>query len=114
MAHSTEQRATTQQADLDELIAEAAAATGILPTIERCEQLRDGLRPAITDLADQVRRRQDYLARDTAAWSACERALLQAQGALTGGFGVGLRSAALHVQTLGEAAAVLAGCIPDA
>jgi hypothetical protein len=113
MAHSTEQRTTAQQAELEDLIAEAKDATGILPTIDRCEELRDGLRAAITDLSDQVRRRQDYLARDTAAWSKCERALLQAQGALLGSFGVGLRSAALHVQTLGDAAEVLADCIRD-
>jgi hypothetical protein len=113
VAHSTEQRTTAQQAELDELIAEAKDATGILPTIDRCEEMRDQLRPAVADLADRVRRRQDCLPRGAAAWATCERALLQAQGALLGGFGVGLRSAALHVQTLGEAAEVLAGCIRD-
>ncbi|WP_020135001.1 DUF6415 family natural product biosynthesis protein [Streptomyces sp. 351MFTsu5.1] len=113
MEHSTEQRATAQQADLDQLIAEAASATGILPTIDRCEQLRDRLRPHIRRLSEQVRQRQDHLPRDDADWIRCERALLQAQGALTGSLGSGLRSAALHVHTLGEAAAVLADCIRD-
>jgi len=111
MSHSTEHHTPAQH--LDQLIAEAATATGILPTIERCHELRDELRAAITDLADQVRRRLDYLPRDTADWTRLEGALLQAQGALLGGFGRGLRSAALHVQTLGEAAAALAGCIAD-
>ena len=108
MPHSTEHHAQAQH--LDQLIAEAAAATGILPTIDRCQQLHDELRAAIGQLADQVRRRLDYPS-DTAEWARCERALLQAQGALLGSLGLGLRSAALHVQTLGEAAAVLAECI---
>jgi hypothetical protein len=110
MAHHTEHHGTTQH--LDQLIAEAADATGILPTIDRCEELRDQLRAAIGDLADQVRRRLDYPS-DTAEWTRCERALLQAQGALLGSLGAGLRSAALHVQTLGEAAAALSDCIRD-
>jgi PHP family Zn ribbon phosphoesterase len=113
VAHSTEQRATAQQAELDELITEAADATGILPTIERCEELRDGLRAAITDLSGQVRRRLDAADADTEEWMRLEGALLQAQGALLGGFGRGLRSAAVHVKTLGEAAEALAGCIRD-
>jgi hypothetical protein len=105
-------RAAAQQ-PLDELIAEAAAATGILPTIDRCQQLRDELRAAVTALADQVRRRLDYAATGTPEWTRLEGALLQAQGALLGGFGVGLMSAAVHVKTLGEAAAALADCIRD-
>ncbi|MCX5253679.1 DUF6415 family natural product biosynthesis protein [Streptomyces canus] len=110
MPHSTEHHGTTQH--LDQLIAEAADATGILPTIDRCQQLHDELRTAIGQLADQVRRRLDYPS-DTAEWTRCEHALLQAQGALLGSLGAGLRSAALHVQTLGEAAAALANCIRD-
>lgn len=113
MSHSTEHHTEPQHAELDQLIAEAATATGILPTIGRCEELRDQLRPRITDLADQVRRRLDYQAPDTAEWTRLEGALLQAQGALLGGFGRGLRSAAVHVKTLGEAAAALANCIRD-
>lgn len=105
-------RAAAQQ-PLDELIAEAAAATGILPTIDRCQQLRDELRPRIASLADTVRRRLDYTATGTPEWTRLESALLQAQGALLGGFGRGLRSAAVHVKTLGEAAAALADCIRD-
>jgi hypothetical protein len=100
-------RAAAQQ-PLDDLIAEAQGATGILPTIDRCQHLRDELRAAITDLAVQVRRRLDRAPHGSSDWARLDQALLQAQGALLGGFGVGLRSAALHVQTLGEAAAVLA------
>lgn len=111
MPHSTEHQPATQP--LDDLIAEAQAATGILPTIDRCQQLRDELRAAVTALADQVRRRLDDADIDTPRWTRLERALLQAQGALLGGFGVGLRSAAVHVKTLGEAAAALADCIRD-
>lgn len=111
MPHSTEHQPATQP--LDELIAEAQAATGILPTIDRCQHLRDELRAAVTDLADQVRRHLDYAATGTPEWTRLESALLQAQGALLGGFGRGLRSAAVHVKTLGEAAAALDDCIRD-
>lgn len=111
MAHSTEHHGTTQH--LERLIAEAADATGILPTIDRCEELRDQLRDAITGLATQVRRRLDCAAPGTAEWTRLDGALLQAQGALLGGLGLGLKSAALHVQTLGEAVAALADCIRE-
>jgi hypothetical protein len=110
MPHHTEQAAPTHRR-YDDLIADAEAATGILPTIAECERLASELREAITPLADQVRRQQDRLPRDTAAWTVCERALLDAQGALCGGLGRGLRSAALHVATLGAAARRLVECI---
>lgn len=113
MSKSTDRTAPDQT--LDELIAEAVAAnaTPILPPFEECQRLHDSLRPAIGELAAQVRRRQDYLARGTTGWQACERGLLQAQGALIGDLGTGLRSAALHVATLGEAARVLDACIRE-
>lgn len=98
---------------LEQLIAEAADATGILPTIERCHELHDQLQAAIEDLANRARRRLDNPATGAPEWAHCNQALLQAQGALTGSLGSGLRSAALHVQTLSEAAAALAGCIAD-
>ncbi|MET8079965.1 DUF6415 family natural product biosynthesis protein [Streptomyces sp. NPDC005303] len=113
MSHSTEQRHTAQQAQLDDLIAEARDATGILPTRDRCQEMHDQLRDVIRDLAEQVRRRLDRLATGTTEWARCEQALLQARDALTGSLGSGLRSAALHVQTLGEAAAVLDACMHD-
>lgn len=111
MRHSTEHHPGTQH--LEQLLAEAADATGILPTIDRCVEMRDQLRAAIRQLSEQVRRQQDNAAPGTREWRQYEQALLQAQGALTGSLGLGLRSAALHVQTLGEAAAVLAGCIAE-
>lgn len=111
MSKSTDRAAPSQT--LDSLIARARAATGILPTIEQCGQMRDDLLPAIRRLTDKVRRQQGYLPERDAEWQQCEDALLQAQSALCGGFGVGLRSAALHVATLGEALAALAGCIRE-
>jgi hypothetical protein len=114
MAHSTEHHSAAQQQELDQLIAEAAAATGILPTIDECRRLRDALRPAIGRLANQVRRQQDHLARGTVDWQKREAALLRAQGALCGSLGLGLRSAALHVSVLGEAARALDDCIRGA
>jgi hypothetical protein len=112
MSHPTERPAPLQPAELAELIREGRAATGILPKIDRCEELSIALRRQIRLLSDEVRRRQGYEpSRQTPVWQSCERALLQAQGALCGGLGLGLRSAALHVATLAEAAEVLDGCI---
>jgi len=111
MRHSTEHHPGTQH--LEQLLAEAASATGILPTIDRCHEMRDQLRAAIRDLSEQVRHQLDGELEGTPEWRRLDQALLQAQGALTGSLGLGLRSAALHVKTLGAAAAVLAGCIAE-
>lgn len=113
MAHPTEQSAPAHRRELDDLIAEAEAAAGMLPTIDDCRRLAAELPHAIGILAADVRRRQDRLPLNSAAWRACEAALLDAQGALTGDLGRGLRSAALHVATLGQAAHALADCIRD-
>jgi hypothetical protein len=110
MPHHTEQTAPPQPR-LDDLLAEAAAARGILPTIDECRRLETQLRAAIRQLADTVRRHQDRLPEDSVAWQACEAALLGAQAALCGSLGLGLRSAALHVATLGERAQALAACV---
>jgi len=110
MTHPTEQAAIPHQR-YEALIDEAERATGILPTIDDCRRLNSDLRGAIGDLADRVRQRQDCLAPDTAAWQQCEQALLAAQAALIGDLGLGLRSAALHVATLGQAARTLGDCI---
>jgi hypothetical protein len=112
MTQPTEQTAPAHQR-YEALIAEAEAASGILPTIDDCRRLEAAMCRVIGVLADRVRRRQDRLPRDDAAWQVCERALLDAQAALCGSLGFGLRSAALHVATLGQAARALAA-IPDA
>ncbi len=109
MTNPTKRAAPRQT--LDALIAEGLAATGILPTIDRCEQLRDELRRAMRPLIDNVRQQQAYLASDTIDWHRCETALLDAQGALCGDLGRGLKSAAWHVRTLAEAAQLLQDCI---
>jgi len=96
---------------LDALIAEGLAAAGILPTIDRCHELRAELVREIRPLIEDVRRQQSRLSRHTIDWQRCETALLQAQGALCGDLGLGLRSAALHVKTLAEAAQLLRGCV---
>jgi hypothetical protein len=109
MPHHTEQAAPPQPR-LDDLVAAADAATGILPTIDECRRLDVQLRAAMRELADTVRRRQDRLPEGSADWHACEEALLGAQAALCGGLGPGLRSAALQVATLGRQVRVLAAC----
>ncbi|MGW2048511.1 DUF6415 family natural product biosynthesis protein [Streptomyces sp. NPDC001858] len=110
MTHPTG-RAVPARERYEALIGEAEHATGILPTIDDCRRLTDGLRDAIRDLADQVRRKQDRLPVGGIDWTICEQALLGAQGALCGSLGLGLRSAALHVATLGAAARRLVECI---
>jgi hypothetical protein len=106
MPHHTEQTAPPHR-DYQPLIAEALAATGILPTIDDCRRLNAALRAAIGDLAERIRLQQDRTPREAATWQRCEDALLAAQAALFGDLGFGLRSAALHVQTLGEALSAL-------
>jgi len=105
MPHPTDRAAPRQT--LDALIAEGLAAAGILPTIDRCHELRADLVREIRPLIDKVRNQQGYLPQHTIDWQRCETALLQAQAALCGDLGLGLRSAALHVHTLAEAAALL-------
>lgn len=109
MSQSTEPPGTRQT--LDALIAEGLAAAGILPTIDRCHELRADLVREIRPLIEDVRNQQSRLSRHTIDWQRCETALLQAQGALCGDLGLGLRSAALHVKTLAEAAELLRGCV---
>jgi hypothetical protein len=109
MTNPTDRAAPRQT--LDALIAEAKAATGILPTIDRCKQLRADLVRDMQPLIEKVRSEQGRLARDTIDWRRCETALLQAQGALCGDLGRGLKSAAWHVRTLAEAALLLRDCI---
>lgn len=113
MNHPTEQAAPPHR-DYEPLVAEALAATGILPTIDDCRRLNTELRDAIGDLAGRVRQLQDRLPREVADWQACEDALLRAQGALCGDLGLGLRSAALHVEALGQAVHALAVCVAEA
>ena len=112
MNQSTERAAPRQT--LDQLITEGLAATGVLPTIDRCHELRADLVRAMQPLIEKVRSKQSRLRRHTIDWQQCETALLRAQGALCGDLGFGLRSAALHVSTLAEAAELLRGCIEPA
>jgi hypothetical protein len=113
MPHHTEPAPAVHQR-YDDLIAEAEAAAGILPVIDDCRRLARELRAAIRDLAERVRARQDQLPHGAPEWQACEEALLAAQGALCGDLGLGLRSAALHVATLGGAARRLAAVVSEA
>lgn len=109
MNQSTERAAPRQT--LDQLITEGLAATGVLPTIDRCHELRADLVRAMQPLIEDVRRQQSRLSRHTIDWQRCETALLRAQGALCGDLGLGLKSAALHVETLSKAARRLRDCI---
>ncbi|MFJ5973489.1 DUF6415 family natural product biosynthesis protein [Streptomyces sp. NPDC093060] len=95
-------------AQVDALIAESAAATGILPTIDRCHHLNRQLRAAIQQLADQVRQRQAAFPERSRDWYRCDRLLTDTGTVLAEGMGHGLLSAALHVAALGRQAQALA------
>ncbi len=108
MPQPTEKPASATPAELDELLAQAAAAVRVLPTIEECRRLDQELAAVIGGLGDRVRQHQQALASDTAEWARCERALVGGRDALLGSLGSGLRSAAEHVAEMGRAARVLA------
>ncbi|MGW5633976.1 DUF6415 family natural product biosynthesis protein [Streptomyces sp. NPDC003832] len=110
MPQPTEHPAPTTPAELDELLAQAAAALRILPTYDECRRLDRVLGQAIGVLADEVRVSLQYFAPDTADWARREAALVAARDALCGTLGDGLQSAARHVACLGEAARGLAEC----
>ncbi|MFB7499999.1 DUF6415 family natural product biosynthesis protein [Streptomyces sp. NPDC056161] len=106
MTQPTDRPVTRQP--LDDLIAEAAAATGILPTIDRCHQLNRELRAALADLASQARTRQAAAGDRSRDWYRYDRLLTDTAGVLGQGLGYGLLSAALHVSALGRQAQALA------
>lgn len=99
MSQSTDRAATDQT--LDGLLAEAAAALEVLPSIADCERLERELRRAVRDLADQVRTEMAYLPRGSVDWNRRDQALIGARATLTGDLGYGLQSAARQVAALG-------------
>lgn len=104
MPQPTDKPAPATPAELDDLLAQAAAAVRVLPTIEECRRLDRALAAVIGDLADRVCRHQQAFAADTAEWTRCERVLIRGRDALCGSLGNGLRSAARHVAEMGQAA----------
>ncbi|MGX1254247.1 hypothetical protein RKD48_006758 [Streptomyces ambofaciens] len=98
---------TIQERDVQQLLDDAAAATGILPTIGQCQQLNDELRRLLADLDQQVRHRQTGLAPRSRDWYAAERLLIDTGAVLADTMGLGLLSAATHVAALGRQAAVV-------
>ncbi|CAM5626831.1 hypothetical protein STENM36S_03992 [Streptomyces tendae] len=99
---------TVQERDVHELLAAAEAATGVLPTIDRCRQLNDALRRLLVDLDEQVRLRQVHLVPRSRDWYAADRLATDSGRVLAESMGLGLLSAATHVSALGrQCAAVL-------
>ncbi|WP_394436327.1 DUF6415 family natural product biosynthesis protein [Streptomyces sp. SGAir0957] len=84
------------------LIAEAEAATGILPPISRLEELDRLLRAELAAVTRTVRGQANRLDHGTTAWYLRDRAIGQAKDTCARDLGVGLRSAALHVSELGR------------
>jgi hypothetical protein len=113
MAHSTEHHSAAQQQELDDLISEAYAATGILPTIDACHRLNERLRAAIRDLAGQVKERRAGQTTGTRDWYRCDRLLTDTETVLAETMGPGLLSAAMHVAALGRHCQMLRDCIRD-
>lgn len=98
---------------VDEFIAEAFAAVGILPTHDRCSQLNDQLRAAIGQLADQARQQMAGLEVRSRDWYARDNLLVDTDRILAETMGSGLRSAALHVAALGRHCAALRDCLRE-
>ncbi|MFJ8929195.1 DUF6415 family natural product biosynthesis protein [Streptomyces sp. NPDC102364] len=101
------QHTATGEATRAALIDEATAATGILPPHDRLVDLAAQLRTELRDLIPVVQARADGMNRGTTDWYSCDRALAGARETLEGDLGVGLRSAALHVASLGRFLGVL-------
>lgn len=85
-----------------ELLADAQAATGILPTIDQCQRLNDELRRLLADLDAQVRQRQAQSVPRSRDWYAADRLTADAAAVLAESMGLGLLSAATHVAALGR------------
>lgn len=111
MANPTDRTAPDQT--LDDLISEAYAATGILPTIDDCRRINDGLRAAIGELAGQVGERQLHKTARSRDWYRCDRLLADTETLLAQDMGAGLLSAALHVAELGRHCQMLRDCIRE-
>lgn len=92
---------------VQQLLDDAAAATGILPTIDQCQQLNNELRRLLAELDQQVRHRQADLTPRSRDWYAADRILVDTGVVLADTMGLGLLSAATHVAALGRQAAVV-------
>lgn len=104
--HPTDQPAPHQT--LDALITEAFAATRVLPTIRRCEELDRELRAQIERLVPIVQAQADHINRGEPDWYSRQRLLDNTTDALAEDLGSGLMSAAMHVQALARHCAGLA------
>ena len=91
---------TADDLDVQALIDEGLAATGILPTYERLVELDTQLRTAIAEAAPQAQAAADRLNRGTREWYSLQSAIDDAHRVLEGDLGAGLRSAAVHVAEL--------------
>lgn len=111
MTNPTDRAAPRQS--IDDLISEAYAATGILPTIDDCRRINDGLREAIGEHAEEIRERQAGLPARSRDWYRCDRLLADTVELLARDMGSGLLSAALHVAELGRHCQMLRDCLHD-
>ncbi|MEU8756196.1 DUF6415 family natural product biosynthesis protein [Streptomyces chartreusis] len=97
------------RADVDALIDEGLAATGILPTYERLVELDEQLRAAIDKALPVAQAKADELNRGTPEWYSRQTAIDEARKVLAGNLGAGLRSAAMHVAELARRCYALQG-----
>lgn len=98
---------------LDDLISEAYAATGVLPTIDNCRRINDGLRQAIGELAKQVQHLKAMQPVRSRDWYRCDKLLDGTTHLLACDMGSGLLSAAMHVAELGRHCQMLRDCIRE-
>jgi len=113
MGKPTDRNATGYTPEqVDELIGQAELATGILPPVEHCGELREQLRAAIGQLAGEVRQQQETLPDNSPAWYRCDRLLARTDDLLKDRLPTASLAAALHVAALGRLARELTDCGP--
>lgn len=96
------------------LVDEAIAATGLLPPLERLEELNEQLRAILVDLAPVVQAQADGLNRGATAWDRRARALRGTRNALAEEFSGDRRYAAMQVAELGRRVHELSGYVAGA
>src|SRR5258705_425173 len=105
MSKSTDRAASHYTPEqVDELIGQAELATGILPPVEHCGELREQLPAAIAQPAGEMRQQQETPPDTSPAWYRCDRPPARTADLLKDRRPTASLAAALHVAALGRLA----------